>query len=643
MITTTALPTNFDHVVALVNGYFDSAREFYVSIKNKPAADKAEDVLHAIEGLEVALTLLRLSSESFGDAVEGAKRDDYTSLKAKAEATHRAAWQNKDGYKSVLLKAGEGGEWSSHLNSYLRIASQYGFGLNFTQQALIDMIAVNRVKAESDLSSTLEGHNKAGHRDFVLNKPVVDGLRGKINDELLEGVDQFGNLLVTYDIAPEFLLHVPEQELRRQIFIGRSRGFYGLQPFFMEGFRAAQQDAQVRGYRNFAEAKMGEVGMTVESVRQFFAECKEMLFKAGAAEVDRWKAAHGLDHFYGSDWAYVQNKQQEALGGEDGEQFEDYCELQTAIDALVSFMNEILGLKVERVEIGTHTPKAIVLRVEQNGKISHMILDLLVREGKDATDSAHSLHLDGPVAYVFMRLSELENGTVPVSLENFRTLLHEVIGHTVLQYMMLASSERSFADRFFSFHFNTIDLEIIPSFAEHWVSHPDILKHLKNAEGKSMPESLILSVEAMEKVGKAVLWSQQTVIAEAIFDLFAVDVDEEITPELIMNVIDRAEALFPYERMPFSPITFLYMILHIFDAQYGPLYFAYIMAMIRSYGLYDVFLTEGVSAVIALASQGVQGDYKAQIEALTVRVNWNAFAASLLVQQNVETGAAAAE
>ncbi len=452
-----------------------------------------------------------------------------------------------------------------------------------------------------------------------------------------------GPWLVTLDYPSYYpvLQHAKNRALREQVYrasLTRASGTgfseqWNNWPVIDEILRLRQEDAEILGFRNFAEvslsAKMAPDTKNVRAMIQDLGKVARPQAKREYAELAAYAKENGLEDALNLwDIAYYSERRREELYNFTDEELRPYFPLPKVLAGMFELAEKLFGVRIAAAPVQPKNWHADVQYFDVNDaagkKIAGFFLDPYARSGekrggawmdvcrqREVTDS----NLVLPVAYLVC------NGTPPVesrpSLMTFtevETLFHE-FGHG-LQHMLTTVDEYE-ASGISNVEWDAVEL---PSqFMENWVYERSVIDQISGhfETGEKLPQSLFEKIIAAKNYMAGSILLRQLYFSLLDLELHEVHGGTQVggakdggtTTENKQKPLSvreiQAKIAAEYTVIPPLPEdAFLCTFSHIFAGGYAAGYYSYNWAEVLSAAAFAAFEEAGLTNEAAIRELG---------------------------------------
>jgi len=428
--------------------------------------------------------------------------------------------------------------------------------------------------------------------------------------------------------------HVPDRELRKQIYLGYMTKASELTadklekkdgdekgpgknnvPIIQEILRLRKEMSGLLGYNNYAEQSLAsKMAPDVESVANLSNLILEKALPAAEKELaaalalaredggEEYSEAN-LEKLMPWDSGFWNERLKEKTFDLKEEELKPYFALDKVLKGMFDLIERLFGVEVReangKAEVWNKDVQFFELFDKESGEhVASFFLDPYSRPADkrggawmaDCLGKSDALGIDIPVAYLTC------NGSPPVgdkpSLMSFReveTLFHET-GHG-LQHMLTRASVGDVAG------INGVDwdaVELPSQFMENWCyDKPTVdafAKHYKT--GEALPEEMFEKLKQQKTFGAGMMACRQLLFGQLDMELHSnYDPDSD---ETIFDVHRRMASIYTPYSMPIDDDRFLCSFSHIFAGGYSAGYYSYKWAEVMSADAFGAFEDVGL-------------------------------------------------
>ncbi|NIF91884.1 M3 family metallopeptidase [Burkholderia sp. Cy-637] len=370
-------------------------------------------------------------------------------------------------------------------------------------------------------------------------------------------------------------------------------------PVIGEILALRQEDARLRGHRDFATASLGRMmAGTPQHARAFLDDLHQ---RSLARAREEWQAlcesaseAFGLAEPAPADLAFLAERLRAREHGVSSDEVRRYFPEPVVLRGLFALISRLFGIAL-REEAGVSTQHGIrLMRVEDvDGRLlAHCRLDLHARPGKrdgawSASGRARGRHDDGsprtPVAHLICNLAATDDAPPCFTFEQVVTLFHEM-GHCL--HHMLTSVDESAVAGTRGVEWDAI--EFPSQWLEYFCQDREVVASLSAHvdTGEPLPDALLDRLCAARRIDRHIELVHQ--IALSMQDLALHSADDEAAGAAWQA---RAAALHQrYEVVPLDPLAHtLHTFSHVFAGPYAAAYYSYLWARVLAADAHAAF------------------------------------------------------
>jgi len=412
-----------------------------------------------------------------------------------------------------------------------------------------------------------------------------------------------------------FMSYADDAQLRKQMYEGfmcrasdqgPDAGKWDNSPIIIEILQLKKQQAELLGYKNYAEvsvvSKMADsVDQVMEFLEELAARSVEPARREFASLKEFAKKHYGADEINSWDVPYYSEKQRIALHSISQEELRPYFPEQKVLDGLFQILSRLYGLSVrERKDVATwHDDVRVFDIVAPDEAVrGQFYLDLYARPHKRGgawMDDCISRKRkpDGsvqvPVAFLVCNFAAPVNGRPALFTHNEVTTLFHEFGHGL--HHMLTRVDYVGVSGINGVPWDAVEL---PSqFMENWCWEREALDLISGhfETGEPIPDSLYQRMHAAKNFQSAMQMVRQ--IEFALFDMrLHRDFDprgKQTVQELLQQVRDKVAVMTP---PPF--VRFQNGFTHIFGGGYAAGYYSYKWSEVLSADAFSKFEENGI-------------------------------------------------
>lgn len=359
-----------------------------------------------------------------------------------------------------------------------------------------------------------------------------------------------------------------------------------------------QESAKLLGFENYAEYSLAsKMAPSTQSVLSFLNSLVEASRKQGMRELEELRAIAPSIELQSYDTAFYGEILKKAQYDIDEEKYRPYFEQHSVINGMFTFLNELFGIRFEKVALKLWDEKATAYDVYEDNKLAARVyFDLEARKHKRGgawmhnfqthhCDSAGCTHLSS--AFVVCNFPP-SSKTSPSLLrhDDVVTLFHEM-GHTI-HHLLSKVKEHGVSG------VNGVEWDAVefPSqFLENFAYEPKVLKLF----AKHHESGEILSDEMIAKLIRAKNFqSGMFMLRQIEFSLFDFELHSKLYQgEEIQKLLDSVRAKTSLIKPP-EYNKFQNGFSHIFSGGYSAGYYSYKWAEVLSADAYYAIVDEGV-------------------------------------------------
>jgi len=451
----------------------------------------------------------------------------------------------------------------------------------------------------------------------VVDEALLDGMTAAAKQAAADKARAKGQegWLLTLDF-PSYdavITYATDRELRRELYEayvtrasdrGPQAGQFDNTPLMEEILKLRHEQAQLLGYRNFAEVSLAtKMAESPDEVEKFLLDLSQRAKPRAQAELAALKAyalqLDGLDDFQPWDSSYYAEKLKAHKLGLSDEELRPYFPLPGVLRGMFALVERIYGVRVEEapgVAVWHADVSAYRLKNAEQHEVGMFYLDPYARPEKRGgawmdeclNRRRTEAGLQQPVAYLVCNFTPpLAGQPALLTHEEALTLFHE-FGHG-LHHLLTQVEEASVA----GIHGVAWDAVELPSqFMENWCYDPATLRGFARhwQSGEPMPEELIAKLR-----GSRTFLSGLATARQVEFALFDLRLHHDYDPlhggrvlETLETVRELVSVLKPpaINRMPWS-------FSHIFAGGYAAGYYSYKWAEVLSADAFAAFEETG--------------------------------------------------
>ncbi|HZF71271.1 M3 family metallopeptidase [Sulfuricurvum sp.] len=359
-----------------------------------------------------------------------------------------------------------------------------------------------------------------------------------------------------------------------------------------------QESAHLLGFKNYAEYSLAsKMAPSTQSVLNFLNSLVDASRKQGMRELEELRAiAPGID-LQSYDTAYYGEILKKAQYDIDEEEYRPYFEQRSVMEGMFTFLNELFGIRFEKVELNLWDDKATAYDVyEENELVARVYFDLEARKNKRGgawmnnfqthhCDTSGCTHLSS--AFVVCNFPP-SSETSPSLLrhDDVVTLFHEM-GHT-LHHLLSKVKEHGVSG------VNGVEWDAVefPSqFLENFAYEPKVLKlFAKHHEtGEILSDVMIAKLIRAKNFQSGMFMLRQVEFSLFDFELHSKLYQGDEIQNLLNSVREKTALIRPPEYNKFQN-----GFSHIFSGGYSAGYYSYKWAEVLSADAYYAIVDEGV-------------------------------------------------
>ncbi|MDD2266491.1 M3 family metallopeptidase [Sulfuricurvum sp.] len=359
-----------------------------------------------------------------------------------------------------------------------------------------------------------------------------------------------------------------------------------------------QESAHLLGFKNYAEYSLAsKMAPSTQSVLNFLNSLVDASRKQGMRELEELRAiAPGID-LQSYDTAFYGEILKKAQYDIDEEEYRPYFEQRSVMEGMFTFLNELFGIRFEKVELNLWDDKATAYDVyEENELVARVYFDLEARKNKRGgawmnnfqthhCDTSGCTHLSS--AFVVCNFPP-SSETSPSLLrhDDVVTLFHEM-GHT-LHHLLSKVKEHGVSG------VNGVEWDAVefPSqFLENFAYEPKVLKlFAKHHEtGEILSDEMIAKLIRAKNFQSGMFMLRQVEFSLFDFELHSKLYQGEEIQNLLNSVREKTALIRPPEYNKFQN-----GFSHIFSGGYSAGYYSYKWAEVLSADAYYAIVDEGV-------------------------------------------------
>lgn len=386
--------------------------------------------------------------------------------------------------------------------------------------------------------------------------------------------------------------------------IGPDAGKFDNGPLMEQILEKRQQQAELLGYKNFAEISVApKMAETPEDVIFFLDELAEKAYPQAQREFEELqtfaKETLGLDELKPWDVGFASEKLSQARYSFSQEELRPYFPAQRVINGLFETANRLFGVRFEpHTEFESYHPDVQLYNVmEGETLIARFYLDLYARQGKRGgawmdecrvrmkTDTGLQL----PVAYLTCNFTPPVDGKPSLLTHNEVTTLFHEFGHGI-HHMLTKIDVRSVA----GIHGVAWDAVELPSqFMENWCWEEEALAFISGHvdTGEPLPKDMLEKMLAAKNFESAMAKVRQ--LEFALFDMHLHMQTENFSSthiQTILNDVREDVTVVP----TIAENRFQNGFSHIFAGGYAAGYYSYKWAEVLSADAFSRFEEEGI-------------------------------------------------
>ncbi|TDU23236.1 oligopeptidase A [Panacagrimonas perspica] len=422
-------------------------------------------------------------------------------------------------------------------------------------------------------------------------------------------------LTLDYPSYDAVISYANDRDLRRELYTayatrasdqGPQAGQFDNSPLMDEILELRHEEAQLLGYKNFAELSLAtKMADSPDAVETFLLDLAKRSKARAATEVEELRAfartLGGPDQLEPWDLAYYAEKLKEQALDLNDEVLRPYFPLPAVLDGLFGLIHRLYGAKVVAepgVSVWHPQVTAYALQDAQGKTFGRFYLDPYAREQKrggawmdecvSRRRSSEGLQL--PVAYLICNFRPpLGDQPGLLTHDELVTLYHE-FGHGL--HLLMTQVEESALAGIHGVEWDAVEL---PSqFMENWCYEPALLKAYARhwQTGEPLPDAQIDKLRESR-----VFQTGLATVRQVEFALFDLRLHRDFVPgqgarvlETISKVRDEVSVLRPpaFNRMPWS-------FSHIFAGGYAAGYYSYKWAEVLSADAFAAFEEAGLT------------------------------------------------
>ncbi len=542
------------------------------------------------------------------------KITEYGLEMSQSEALYQA-------YKSLSESAGFGGLneiQQKVVRDALRDFRLSGIGLPADRKERFKQISMRLSELQSKFEENVMDAIQAWSKPVTdvatlkgMSEAALEQAAAKAKAKNLEG----WLLTLDYPSYDAVISYVDDRELRRELYTayatrasdrGPQAGVFDNSPLMDEILALRHEEAQLLGYRNFAELSLAtKMAESPDAVETFLLDLAQRSKARAAAEVDELRAfAKGLggpDKLEPWDLAYYAEKLKEQKLDLNDEVLRPYFPLPAVLEGLFGLIHRLYGARVVAepgVSVWHPQVTAYALQDERGKTFGRFYLDPYAREQKrggawmdECVSRRRSVEgLQLPVAYLVCNFRP-PLGEQPGLLthDELVTLYHE-FGHGL--HLLMTQVEESALAGIHGVEWDAVEL---PSqFMENWCYEPALLKAYARhwQTGEPLPD------EQIDKLRESrVFQTGLATVRQVEFALFDLRLHRDFEAGKGARVLETIEAVRdqvsvlrppPFNRMPWS-------FSHIFAGGYAAGYYSYKWAEVLSADAFAAFEEAGLA------------------------------------------------
>ncbi len=548
---------------------------------------------------------------------QGQSRPIYDALVALSEGTEFATLS--EGQKRIV-------------ETLVREARHAGVALEGEARERFNEIQQEQAQLSTDFSNHVLDATKAF--SLLLRDPAeVEGVPESLRQLAAQSAREAGEEGATAESGPwritldspsffPFMEHGRRRDIREQLYrayISRaSEGELDNAPLIARKLALRREEAQLLGYRNFAELSLAsKMAPSVESVFDLLEQLRGASYDAAVRDLEELQAfaksegeSEPLRHW---DIAFWAERLRESRFDYSEEELRPYFPLPKVLDGLFALAGELFGVRIAAADGSTSVwhPDVRFFEVhdEQGERIARFYLDPYSRPGEKrggawmdeciprSRDGAGAVRI--PVAYLVC------NQTPPVgdepslmSFSEVETLFHE-FGHG-LQHMLTRVDE-SLCSGIRNVEWDAVEL---PSqFMEHWCYDGRVLEgisgHVKT--GEPLPEAFRQKLRAGRTYRAG-----SNMLRQLFFAMTDLALHSDFRPSEARTAFDVQQEVARKTTVlaPLPEDRFLCSFGHIFAGGYAAGYYSYKWAEVLSADAFGAFEEAGLDDPGALQATG---------------------------------------
>ena len=367
-------------------------------------------------------------------------------------------------------------------------------------------------------------------------------------------------------------------------------------PLLTEILRLRAEEAQLLGYRNYAELSLvPKMAESPEQVYKFLSDILERATPSANCELDELrqvaKFTFDIDELAPWDIPFLTEQLRSSKFGYSNDQLKAYFPVSKVLEGMLQLAENLFGLRFVREDSATWHPDVIYLKVIENNVLQgHLFFDLYARDTKHEgawMDPAVSRcrikeHFQVPVVYIVCDFTPPFNQVLPtLTHQEVLTLFHE-FGHS-LHHLMTKIDEPSVSG-VHGVEWDAIEVpsQLFEQFAWEW----EVLRTISSNEttGEPLPEQLYAAMRSSKNFHAA-----RKLVSSCVYATFDLEVHmssiPEITPVFLFRDIHRK-----YSKAPLSDFSFpINQLTHIFSGAYAAGLYSYEWAEVLVADIYAMF------------------------------------------------------